>query len=99
MSILKASWPKTLRALTDEFGKLADYLNDDHDLAMLRRAIRERHCPDDAVDSEALTHLANHARRKLRARARVLGHRIYGQKPGVFARSLGKYWKSNVGGR
>jgi CHAD domain-containing protein len=99
MSILRASWPKLLRVLAGEIGKLADYLNDDHDLAMLRRAVPERRGMDDAADSEALRRLANHARRKLRAKTRVLGHRIYAQKPGAFARSVSKYWKSNLGGQ
>jgi CHAD domain-containing protein len=40
--LLKSTWPATVKQLADELEQLADYLSDDHDLAILRQRVLHR---------------------------------------------------------
>jgi CHAD domain-containing protein len=69
--------------LADEFHHLADYLGDEHDLAILR----ER-----AKASVELKTLIDRRREELQDRAFALGERLYAEKPKAFVDGLEQHW-------
>jgi CHAD domain-containing protein len=91
MEMLRAFWPRRLNVLATQLEELADYLNDVHDLSMLRGALgRNRGLRNGA---NTLSDSAEHARRRLVGTALAAGDRVYAQRPGAFARRLKKGWK------
>jgi CHAD domain-containing protein len=80
--------------LADQAHKLADYLGDDHDLAMLREKIiaHPKSFPG-AGGAGALLALIERCQRQLRGKAFVIGRRIYAEKPASFASRHGRYWQ------
>jgi CHAD domain-containing protein len=69
--------------LADEFHHLADYLGDEHDLAVLR----ER-----AAASGDLQALIDRRREELQDRAFALGERLYAEKAKAFVGGLERHW-------
>ena len=94
LRILQPLCPGLVGELADQAHKLADYLGDDHDLAVLRERLNEyeKAFPGAAARS-ALIALIDRARSELQEKAVVLGRRIYEEKPKAFAARFGKYWK------
>lgn len=67
--------------LADEFHHLADYLGDEHDLAVLRPRV-----PASATD------FVDRRREELQDKAFALGERLYADKSKTFVHSLEKLW-------
>ena len=67
--------------LADEFHHLADYLGDEHDLAVLRPRV-----PASATD------LVDRRREELQDKAFALGERLYADKSQTFVHNLDKLW-------
>jgi CHAD domain-containing protein len=67
--------------LADEFHHLADYLGDEHDLAVLRGRV-----------AEPATALIDRRREELQDKAFALGERLYGDKSKAFVHALDKHW-------
>jgi CHAD domain-containing protein len=94
LRILEPMWPGLIGELADQTHKLADYLGDDHDLAVLReRILGDASVVQDAAALGALIALIDRRRSELQGKAFVLGRRIYEEKPKVFAARFGKYWQ------
>jgi hypothetical protein len=93
MEMLSAFLPREHHVLATELEVLADYLNDVHDLAMLRRALRRNRGLEDGANCKGLSDSAEHARRRLMTKALAAGDHIYAQRPGAFARHVKKGWK------
>ncbi len=93
LATLEPMRPATIDAAVDEAHRLADSLGDDHDLQVLKEmALTHRgEIPDDSFD--VLTTLIERRQRKLRQRATTLGARLFDEKPKVFARRMGRYWR------
>jgi len=84
-----------LRALADQVHTLANALGDDHDLAMLSHKFLEE--PDrlpDRTTMHTLTDLIERRRAHLQEQAMTLGHRLYEEKPRIFADRLREYWRA-----
>ena len=95
VSILNPMWPKPLDILARELNKLADYLSEDHDLALLTRSAIEQAPSLSAPDEvEKLILLIDQRRIQLQAKAAVLGARIYGEKPKSFVNRMESYWEA-----
>jgi len=93
MSVLNPVWPKPLGTLANELGKLADYLSEDHDLAVLKeRAIHQSQMLIDTSEIDKLVVLINHRRLQLQNRATALGSRLFAEKPKTFVGRIGAYW-------
>lgn len=93
--VLNPMWPKPLDTLADELSKLADYLSEDHDLALLSRtAIEQAPALGDPAEVEKLILLIDQRRILLQAKAAVLGARIYAEKPNAFVNRMQSYWKT-----
>jgi len=93
MSVLNPVWPKPLGTLANELGKLADYLSEDHDLAVLReRAIYQSQMLIDTSEIDKLVVLINHRRLQLQNRAASLGSRVFAEGPKTFVSRIEAYW-------
>jgi len=84
--LLQPAWPAMLGAHADEAHTLADMLGDDHDLAVLAERL-----PRTLAASDVLLELIDERRRELLAEIRLLGRRLYAEKPKAFARRLRDY--------
>jgi len=91
--LLEPLWPALIGELADQAHQLADYLGDDHDLAVLREKIIEHkdRFPEPASRS-ALLALLDRNRVELQDKAFVLGARIYEERPKEFEARFGRYW-------
>jgi CHAD domain-containing protein len=93
LQLLKPLWPGQIGELGDAAHRLADYLGDDHDLAVLRDRVHEyREAFPDAASRAALVALIDRCRTELQDKAFVLGERLLREKPRAFAARFGRYW-------
>jgi CHAD domain-containing protein len=91
--VLNPMWPKAMDVLAEELNKLADYLSEDHDLAMLSRtAIEQAALLGDAGEVENLILVIDHRRIQLQTKAQSLGGRIYAETPKAFVNRMESYW-------
>lgn len=84
--VLRPAAPKPMKKLARGAHALSDVVGDDHDLAVLRAAARERHAalaPGELALLEAL--VARH-RRRLQRKALARGERLYARKPARLAK-------------
>ena len=89
--LLTPIWPGILEDLAGELERLADYLSDDHDLAILRRSVCQSP-PDDRQQLEALLALIDERRGELEVEAKRVGGRMYVEKSNAFVRRFDGYW-------
>ncbi|HTT03588.1 MAG TPA: CHAD domain-containing protein [Steroidobacteraceae bacterium] len=93
LQLLTPLWPGLLGELADQAHQLADYLGDDHDLAVLRvKVLERRDLFPDLATRRGLLALVDQCRTELEDKAVVLGERIFEEKPQAFAARLGQYW-------
>jgi CHAD domain-containing protein len=93
--LLKPLWPGVLEPLAAEFKALGEYLSDDHDLAILReRLLGQAEHLGDRTAIEALVALIDQRRGELQTEAKLLGARLYAEKPGAFVGRLQAYWRA-----
>ncbi|HWN98908.1 MAG TPA: CHAD domain-containing protein [Blastocatellia bacterium] len=93
--VLNPMWPQPLDVLADELNKLADYLSEDHDLALLSRtAIDQAQALGAPDEVEKLVFLIDQRRIQLQAKATALGARIYAEKPKTFVNRIQLYWEA-----
>lgn len=78
--------------LADEFHHLADYLGDEHDLAVLRDRIAAPATGMSETACSALKTLIDRRRDELQDKALALGERLYTDKSKVFTHRLQKLW-------
>jgi len=93
LSLLRRVWSETIDSLRKQAEVLSEYLGDEHDLAVLSDALAavRKKLPEDEV--ETLHGLIDLRRKELRAEALALGGKIYMEKPSVFSKRIGGYWK------
>lgn len=93
ISLLNPVWPKSLDTLASELGKLAEYLSEDHDLAVLKeRAFTHSEALVDSSEIYKLIVLINHRRLQLQYKATSLGSRLFAEKPKAFVSRIEAYW-------
>jgi CHAD domain-containing protein len=86
--ILRPAAPRRLKRLAKEAHELSDLLGDDHDLAVLRVAARERVESLQPGELAVLEALIGRRRARLQRRALRCGRRVYARKPGAWAKRL-----------
>ena len=92
--ILEHIWPSVMQALAGELDQLGDLLGQDHDLAVLRLTVRTEFPRAGATATLlALEKRIDERRSRMQAQARLLGERIYLERPRAFSRRLGGYWR------
>jgi CHAD domain-containing protein len=94
LQVLDPMWPGLIGELADQAHKLANYLGDDHDLAVLRgKVLAHQDAFPEAAGREALLALVDRCRDRLQEKAFLLGKRIYEERPAAFESRFGKYWE------
>ncbi|MGI8740049.1 MAG: CHAD domain-containing protein [Gammaproteobacteria bacterium] len=95
MRVLHNVWPETMRACQRSLHKLSNLLGDDHDLLVVRESLREQ--PDilrGARNLECMIGLIDRRKCQLKAEARLLGMRVFAERPGEFRKRLERYWQT-----
>jgi CHAD domain-containing protein len=93
LQILAPAWPGPLGELADQAHKLADYLGDDHDLAVLRSKVTAHAETFENKDDDALIAVLDRRRKQLQDKALKLGAKIFEEKPRRFVGRIGRYWR------
>ena len=94
LRILNPLWPEVMGELRTQAGKLADVLGAEHDLAVLSQTLSA--APGEfggAAEVDALLACIEARRNTLRSEARLLGRRLYADKPKGFSRRFKGYWQ------
>jgi CHAD domain-containing protein len=94
-NVLRPLWRKIMKAWSTELRTLGRLLSEDHDLAILREKVSEQlEDSESRTDIEALVALIDQRRNELQVSARVLGTRIYAEKPQTFSGRTEAYWRA-----
>jgi CHAD domain-containing protein len=94
LQVLDPMWPGLIGELADQAHKLANYLGDDHDFAVLRgKVLAHQDAFPEPAAREALLALVDRCRDRLQEKAFLLGKRIYEERPAAFESRFGKYWE------
>lgn len=95
MEVLTPLWPEVVVGMAVTLERVGELLGQDHDLSVLLAALRDDSglCPD-PVERSLIIALANQRRSDLRTAARVLGRRVFAEKPGSLTGRFGVYWES-----
>jgi CHAD domain-containing protein len=88
LQIFEPLAPGRIGELADQAHKLADYLGDDHDLAVLREKAVAHEPAFGSTGNGALLALIDRCQARLREKAFLLGARIYEEKPRRFTRRI-----------
>ncbi len=92
LRILKPIWPNPMGVFSKEVHQLADYLGEDHDLAVFRQLLTGQPKPiTDHPSLAALLDCLQVQRAQLQLSAESLGHRVYAESPKPFIQRLGAY--------
>lgn len=94
LRILNPLWPEVMGELRAQAGKLADVLGAEHDLAVLSQTLSA--APGEfggAAEVDALLARIEARRNTLRSEARLLGRRLYADKPKGFSKRFRVYWQ------
>ena len=91
--LLTPIWQGMLGELTNELERLADYLSEDHDLALLRETMLQE-TPEGRMRVGTMVALIDQRRGALQIEATRLGIRLYGEKPSAFVRRIEVYWRA-----
>ncbi|HEY5889968.1 MAG TPA: CHAD domain-containing protein [Acidimicrobiia bacterium] len=95
MEILTPLWPEVVVGMAVTLERVGEILGQDHDLAMLtqRLAADPSLCPDPALRSLILA-IANQRRSDLQTAARILGRRVFAERPDAITGRYEVYWES-----
>jgi CHAD domain-containing protein len=94
LQLLEPVWPGPIGELADQAHTLADYLGDDHDLAVLsEKVVANARAFADRGSADALLGAIGRCRKRLQQKSLVLGSRIYEERADKFATRLGRYWR------
>ena len=94
IQILENVWPLVMQSLTEELDQLGELLGQDHDLAVLRTTVMAEFPRAGATATlMALERRIGEVRSRKQGQARLLGERIYVERPREFSRRLRGYWR------
>lgn len=91
--LLRNLWQPVFQSLRHELETLAKLLGNDHDLAVLRGALTDKAAGfERGQELRPLLDLIDRRSAELRAKARLLGERIYAEKPKLLAKRFRHFW-------
>jgi CHAD domain-containing protein len=95
MEIVTPLWPEVVLGMVITLDRMAQLLGEDHDLAELLGTLASRPelCPN-PLERSMLRALAEQRRSDVETAARILGRRIYAEKPESLSRRFAAYWDS-----
>jgi CHAD domain-containing protein len=91
--LLESLWTGVMQAHEASLKELETWLGNDHNLVMLREKVEAE--PEEFGSPEEVKvflAVAGQYQEELRANSLSLGHRIYAEKPKVFAREINRLW-------
>ncbi len=92
--ILEPIWPPVMQSLAEELDQLGELLGQEHDLAVLRTTFLTEFPRAGATATlMALERRIGEVRARMQGQARLLGERIYVERPREFTRRLRGYWR------
>ena len=95
LRLLREAWPGVTEGWTAEAHRLADLIGDDHDLAVLMQALTNLAQDTTSVPNLDQVRSAIRERRaQLQQQARVLGWRLYAEKPRSMRRRMRAYLRA-----
>lgn len=95
LRILNPLWPKVLNELAAQASTLADLLGNEHDFAVLSQTLAaEPEAFGSVKEVKRIQKLLETHREEIRAEARLLGLRLYADKPKRFTKRFGAYWQA-----
>jgi CHAD domain-containing protein len=93
MRLLESSWTMPIEARAHGLKELADWLGDEHNLAVLSEQLEKDPASyGDEAEIKLFLALAAQERQELQANSIALGCRLYEEKPRLFIRQLAKHW-------
>jgi len=92
--LLRRIWPEMIKVHRKTADDLADYLGDDHDLAVLRETLEKEPHRFESEDLERIYTLIGERRSELQHQAQLLGERLYAEKKKHITHRFGSYWMS-----
>lgn len=93
--VLRPIWETVMKALHAELKMLSEYLNEDHDLAILKEKISEQLSDaENRTEIEALVALIDQRRHDLETSASLLGAKLFAEKPRALASRCEAYWQA-----
>lgn len=95
LRILNPLWPKVMKEFAAQASTLADLLGNEHDLAVLSQTLAaEPKAFGSAKEVKTVQGLIETRREEIRAEARLLGLRLYADKPKRFSKRFEAYWQA-----
>ena len=94
LQILTPLWPAMLQAQSSELQDMSNWLNENHDLDLLRNVLLESTFVSHSGDRDPLVSLVERRCRELEAAALPLGLRLYSESAGEFAKRIRGYWRA-----
>ncbi len=93
--LLRPLWPELMGEWADQTHQLADYLGDDHDLAVLRQFLlsQPERLKGQLEEIDTLIALLDRRQTQLQFAAQQLGKRLYAESPKALAKRIGRYWE------
>jgi CHAD domain-containing protein len=94
LRLLQDVWQGPVKARCDAADLLSDVLGDDHDLSVLQKTLLDHSIDVDGDETlQVLLGMITQRQVDLRTRARLLGAKLYAEKPKPFTKRLRRYWK------
>lgn len=95
MEILTPLWPEVMIGMAVTLDRISQLLGQDHDLAELLQTLADRPdlCPN-PLERSLMSALAEQRRADLQTASRILGRRIYAERPAALAGRMSAYWES-----
>ena len=94
LQILTPVWPEAIAPLAHSFHELSDRLNENHDLAVLRRVVFQPQIDAPPHELDALAALINERCRELEFVSVGLGSYLFSEKPAAFVDRIERYWEA-----
>jgi CHAD domain-containing protein len=86
--VLRPFWPARMKTMASQASKLSDFLGEDHDLAVLLDAARQRPHTLASGELELLETLVGRRRAQLQGAALKRGRKVYARKPRKLAKLI-----------
>jgi len=94
MQLFWHAWPAVLEARTELACELSQLLGHDHDLSVLMNHVRQKTGRGATRDNKVLFDSCKRRQKLMRASARLLGERLFAERPRDFRNRMNAYWRA-----
>jgi hypothetical protein len=93
MQLIEASWPAEVLTRAEAAKALSGLLGDEHDLWLLGSELADPSSSLRSPERDGLTGLCQTMQEGLRSDAKLVGRRLYAEKPRHLGKRLARYWR------